>query len=37
LAERRQTSDLQHAEAALRRSQVRLKVARHRRRDDLPR
>jgi F-type H+-transporting ATPase subunit epsilon len=37
LAERTDTSALQQAEAALRRSQVRLKVARRRRRDDLPR
>jgi F-type H+-transporting ATPase subunit epsilon len=37
LLERSQTADLGLAEAALRRSQVRLKVARRHRRDDLPR
>ena len=37
LLERGQISELGPAEAALRRSQVRLKVARRHRRDDLPR
>ncbi len=37
LAERRPTEDLVQAEAALRRSQVRLKVARRRRLDEVPR
>jgi F-type H+-transporting ATPase subunit epsilon len=37
LLERGQVSELGPAEAALRRSQVRLKVARRHRRDDLPR
>ncbi len=37
LAERGEISDLRQLEAALRRSQVRIKVARRHRRDDVPR